>query len=141
MSIVLPDAAKIEWAKRSLYGNASAENISQRLFKSNTTPADSDVTATYTVADFTGYSNFTLTSSQSGGTWAVPTASAGIVSSIYGTTNTLTATTDQTIYGIFGVFATSGIISYAQAYGVGRALIGANSDQISVINRLQFSDF
>lgn len=141
MAIVIADVAKIEWLKRALYGNASAENITQKLFKSATTPADSDVAATFTPADFTGYSNFTLTSSQSGPTWAVPTASGNIASSIYGTTNTLTATTDQTVYGIYWVFATSGILALAQAYGVGRALIGANSDQISVINRLQANDF
>ena len=54
MSIVVPDAGKIEWLKRALYSNAGSENLSLRLFKNNITPADSDVAGTYTVADFTG---------------------------------------------------------------------------------------
>lgn len=46
---------------------ATPENLVLCLFKSNTTPAEADVIGTYTEADFTGYSNITLT----GASWTV----------------------------------------------------------------------
>lgn len=141
MAIVIPDAAKIEWMKRLLYANAGSENLSLRLFKTNVTPADSDTAGSYTVADFTGYSNTTLTSSQSGSTWPVPTASANKGTATYGTTASWTATSDQTIYGWYMVFSTSGIIAAAQSFGAGKPLIGASSDVISIVPRLQLDDF
>lgn len=142
MSIVIPDAAKVEWLKRALYGNAGSENLSLRLFKNNITPADSDVAGTYTVADFTGYSNVTLTSSQSAGTWAVPTAVSNKATSTYGTNATWTATSDQTVYGWYMLFSSSGIIAASQAFaGGGKALVGANSDQLTIVPRLQLDDF
>lgn len=141
MSIVIPDAGKIEWLKRALYANAGSENLSLRLFQNNITPADSDVAGTYTVATFTGYSNQALTSSQAAGTWAVPTASSNLGTSTYGTVITWTATTDQTIYGWFILFATSGIISMSQRFDSSRSLVGANNDQISIIPRIQLNDF
>ncbi len=141
MAIVIPDAAKIPWMKRMLYDNAGSENISLRLFKTNVTPADSDTAGSYTVADFTGYSNFTLTSTQSGSTWPVPTVSSNKGTATYQTTATWTATTDQTIYGWYMVFATSGTIAASQSFGAGKPLVGANSDQLSIIPRLQLDDF
>lgn len=139
--ITIPDAAKIEWMKRLLYANAGSENLSLRLFKNNITPADTDVAGTYTVADFTGYSNVTLTSSQAAGTWPVPTASGNKGTATYGTIATWVATSDQTVYGWYMLFGTSGTIAAAQAFGGGKALVGANSDQISVVPRFQFDDF
>lgn len=139
--ITIPDEGKIEWLKRGLYGNAGSENLTLKLFKNNITPADGDSSATYTVADFTGYSDKTLTSSQSGSTWAVPTASGGKGTSTYGTTQTWTATSDQTIYGWYALFASSGKVAGAQAFGAGKPLTGANSDQLSIIPRWQLDDF
>ncbi len=137
MAVMIPDDAKIEWHKRALYGTASAENITLKLYKSNTTPAETDVAATYTVADFTGYVNKTLTSSQAAGTWAVPTASSNLATSTYGTTQTWTAGSDQTVYGIYAIFATSLIICFSQRFSSSKALVGADGDQISVIPRLK----
>lgn len=139
--IVVPDAAKIEWMKRMLYANAGSENLSLRLFKNNITPADSDVAGTYTVADFTGYSNVTLTSSQSGSTWPVPTTSSNKGTATYQTTATWTATSDQTVYGWYMLFASSGTIAASQAFGAGKPLIGASSDQLSIVPRFQLDDF
>lgn len=140
MSLVIPDAAEIPWLKRALYSNSGAEDLSYRLFKNNVTPSESDVAGTYTVADFTGYTSQTLTSSQSGSTWSVPTTSGGTTSSVYGSSAiTWTAASDQTVYGIYALFGTSGIIAAAEGFGGGKSLTGATSDQVIVTPRLELA--
>lgn len=130
MPIVVPDAAEVEWLKRALYANAGSENLSLRLFSNNITPAESDVAGTYTEATFTGYAAKTLTSSQSGSTWGVPSTSGGLTTSTYATNQVYSPTTSQTIYGYYLLFATSGIIAGAEAFGAGKPL--ANGDQLTV---------
>ncbi len=137
MSIMSPNEGKQEILARVLYGNAGSENLSLRLFKNNVTPAETDTTATYTVANFTGYSNQTLTSSQAAGTWPVPTVASNLASSTYATTITWTATSDQTIYGYFIVGASSGKTYFSQAFASPKSLVGADSDQISIIPKIQ----
>ncbi len=137
MAIVIPDAAEVEWLKRALYANAGSENLSLRLFSNNVTPAESDVAGTYTEATFTGYAAKTLTSSQSGATWAVPTTSSGTTSSQYGTNQTYSPTTSQTIYGYYLLFSTSGTIAGAEAFGAGKPL--ANGDSLLIVPKLQLS--
>lgn len=137
MAIVIPSEGQIEILKRVLYGNAGAENLSLRLFSNNYTPVVGSVLANFTEATFTGYAAITLTSSQSGGTWAVPTNSSSLSQSTYGTTATWTATTDQTIYGWYLVGVSSNKVYAAQAFGAGKPLVGASSDQLSIIPKLQ----
>lgn len=139
MAAMVPDEGKIEWAKRALYATSGSEDLSLRLFRNNITPAETDTTATYTVATFTGYSNQTLTSSQSGSTWSVPTTSANIASSTYGSSAiTWTATTDQTIYGYYIVSATGGKTMLSEAFGAGKPLVGASSDTLSITPKIRF---
>lgn len=139
MAIMIPNAAKLVWQTRSLYGNAGAENMTLKLFKNNITPAETDVAGTYTEADFTGYSAFTLTSSQTGSTWAAPSTSSNLATSTYGTlaTFTITAST-QTVYGVFGIFASSLTIAFSQAFAAGKALSsGSVNDQLTVTPTIQ----
>jgi hypothetical protein len=138
-NLVIPNEGKIEWMKRALYGNAGSENLTLKLFSNNVTPGETDTAATYTEATFTGYAAATLTSSQSGATWAVPTIATNIAQSAYGTATTWTATTDQTIYGWFIVGASSGKCYAAQAFGAGKPLAGATSDQLTVTPVLQLT--
>ena len=79
MALLVPDVGEVELLKRLLYANAGSENGTLKLYKTNVTPAESDTAGTYTEADFTGYSAKTLTSSQSGGTWSVPSTSSGTI--------------------------------------------------------------
>lgn len=132
MAILAPDVGEVEWLKRTLYGNAGAENITLKLFKSNTTPAETDVAGTFTEADFTGYSSQTLTSSQSGSTWAVPTTTGGVTSSTYGggTPRTWTCgVTGNTIYGALYVGATSTVLLASDLFSTPRTL--ANTDVLN----------
>jgi hypothetical protein len=60
MALVLPNQGE-QIALEALVGKTAGINLILRLFKSNTTPAESDTEATYTEANFTGYSAITLT--------------------------------------------------------------------------------
>ncbi len=116
MAIVWPNVGEVEALKRLLYSDASAEDLTLKLYKSNTTPGETDVAGTYTEADFTGYSAETLTSSQSGSTWEVPTTS-GATRSDYQTPLTWTCgASGNTIYGYFVIGATSGTLYFSERF-------------------------
>jgi hypothetical protein len=136
MAMVVPDVAEVEWLKRSLYGNAGSENLSLKIFQNNVTPSEGDTAGTYTEATFGGYSAMTLTSSQSGPTWAVPATVAGITSSTYGTNDVLTVSSPQTVYGYYCIFSTSLILALAEAFSTGpKSLI--NTDVLTITPKLQ----
>lgn len=137
MSMMIPNEGKLEWAKRALYSNSGSENLTLKLFQNNISPAETDTAATYTEATFTGYVAVTLTSSQSAGTWAVPTTSSNLAVSQYGTNAVFTAASDQTIYGWFIVGASSGKCYASQAFGAGKPLAGATSDQLTIVPVMQ----
>ncbi len=135
MALLVPDVGEVELLKRLLYANAGSENGTLKLYKTNVTPAESDTAASYTVADFTGYSDKTLTSSQSGATWAVPTTNTGTTSSTYGTTLTWSPTTSQTVYGYYVVGATSTILWWAELFASSKNL--SNGDTLNLTARIQ----
>jgi hypothetical protein len=96
-----------------------------RLFKSNTTPAEGDTAATYTEADFTGYSAITLT----GASWTVTGDTAAYVQ------QTFTSSANQTlqnVYGYFYVQATSGTLICAERFTDAPYAISNNTDNIKV---------
>lgn len=137
MAIVIADVAEVEWLKRALYADAGSENLTAKLFKNNVTPSESDTASTFTVANFTGYANVTLTSSQSGGTWAVPTTSTGTTSSTYGTNATFTSSdaSAQTVYGLFYIFASSTVLALAEAFAAGKSI--GNTDSLVLTPKIQ----
>lgn len=137
MSLLVPDAGEVKLLARMLYGG-SVENLTLKLYKTNVTPAESDTAGSYTEADFTGYAAVTLTSSQSGGTWAVPTTSSGTTSSTYGTNAVFSCTggSAQTIYGYFVVGATSGTIYWAELFSSSKNM-SPPSDTLTVTPRMQ----
>ena len=122
MAWFCPNVGEVELLKRVLYTTASSENFTQKLYSNNVVYAETDVAGSYTEATFTGYSSKTLTSSQSGATWAVPTTTAGVTSSAYGTASVWTPTTSQTIYGQIIVGATSTVLLLADAFAAGLPL-------------------
>lgn len=113
---VFPDEGKIELLKRLLYSDASAEDMTMKLFSNNHTPDPGDTSASYTEATFTGYSAKTLTSSQSGGTWAVPTIVDNKAKSTYGTTPSWTPSSSETLHGWYILGASSGKVYVAQLF-------------------------
>lgn len=133
MAWVIPNEGEVQLLT-DLLGGGSLENWSLRLFKSNTTPAETDTAATYTVADFTGYTSKTLTRTLSGATWATPasgsptnswSAEASVAESAYGAsaqTWTNSGATPQTIYGYILVGATSTKLIGAETFAASRTL-------------------
>jgi hypothetical protein len=122
MALLVPDVGEVELLKRLLYANAGSENWTLKLYKTNVTPAEGDTAGSYTVADFTGYVDKTLTSTQSGATWGVPATSAGTTSSTYGTTLSWSPTSSQTIYGYYVVGATSTVLLFAEVFASSKNL-------------------
>jgi hypothetical protein len=137
MALLVPDVGEVELLKRVLYANSGSENWTLKLYKTNVTPAESDTAGSYTVADFTGYVDKTLTSSQSGATWAVPTTSTGTTSSTYGTTLSWSPTSSQTIYGYYVIGATSTTLLFAELFSSSKAL--SNGDTFNLTVRLELA--
>lgn len=133
--IVVPDVGEVFLLRRMLYEDADAENWTLKLFSNNVTPAEADTAGSYTEATFTNYVSKTITSSQSGSTWAVPTTSSGTTSATYNTAFSWSAGSSQTIYGYFVVGATSGTLIYAEAFGAGKPLV--SGDTLNITPRIQ----
>lgn len=130
-SLVVPDVGEVLALKLLTY--QAAADLTLKLFKTNVTPAESDTNATYTIADFTGYSNVTLTASQSGSTWAVPSTSSGTSSTTYAQQSWTLSGTSQTIYGYNILLSTTLFI--AEAFATARTL--ADTDILKLTPALQ----
>ncbi len=137
MALLAPYVGEVELLKRLLYANSGSENATLKLYSNNYTPAAGDTAGSYTEATFTGYSAKTLTSTQSGGTWAVPATVSTVTSSTYGTTLTWSPTSSQTIYGYFVVGASSGILWWAELFASSKNL--SNGDTLNLTAKLQLT--
>ena len=136
MPLLVPDSGEVELLKAVLYPT-SGENWTLKLYSSNTTPAESDTAGTYTEATFTGYTAKTITRTQSGSTWAVPTTSGGTTSSTYGTAQSWSPTSSQTVYGYFVVGATSTTLLFAELFSSAKNLV--NGDTLTVTPRVELA--
>ncbi len=98
------------------------------LYKSNTTPAETDTTASYTAADFTGYSDKSL----DGTDWTI---TEGAPSNAAAAAQTFTSSADQSSQSVYGYFfkqATSGIIMWAERFAAAPYAIANNGDNIVI---------
>jgi hypothetical protein len=138
MALLVPDVGEVVLLSNLLAGG-TLENWTLKLYKTSVTPAESDTAASYTVADFTSYSDKTLTRSVSGGTWSTPSTSTGTTSSSYnaGTPQnwTNTGASAQTIYGYYVVGATSTTLLFAELFAASRTL--NQNDQLNLTPRIQ----
>lgn len=138
-ALLVPDVGEVLLLTNLLAGGA-LENWTLKLYKTNVTPAEGDTAASYTVADFTGYANKTLTRTVAGGTWATPTTSSGTTSSLYnsGTPQAWTCgASGNTIYGYYIVGATSTTLAWAELFGTARVL--ADTDVLNLTPALQLA--
>lgn len=116
MSLVVVNEGEVQLLT-DLFTSAARENWTFQLYTSATTPAETDTVATYTIANFTGYSDTTLTRSVGASTWNTPasvaptggwSAEAAVAESVYGSGPiTYNATSAQTIVGYLMKGATS----------------------------------
>ena len=128
MTIVVPNAGEV-YALEAFVNRTTAQNHVLKLYKSNTTPAETDTAGTYTEADFTGYASATLT----GASWGA--GSAGAPSSIAYAQQTFTSSAggqNQNVYGYFHVRVTGGELYYAERFSDGPYVIVNNGDAIKV---------
>jgi hypothetical protein len=121
MAMVVPHEGEVQLLSDLLAGG-SLENWTLKLFKSNTTPALTDTSATYTESTFTGYSSKTLTRTSGSSTWnTVGTTGSvlesGCAKSSYGSAaQSWSCTSAETCYGYFAVGATSGKVVMAERF-------------------------
>lgn len=112
----------------ALVNKTAPQTLVLKLFKSNTTPAESHTEADYTEADFTGYSSLTLT----GASW---TASGSAPTQIAYAEQTFTSSAgsqNQNVYGYYVVQAVSGKLIWAERFSNGPYNIANSGDQIKV---------
>lgn len=127
MTLLVPDEGEVVFASAAL-NKTAATNPILKLFKSNTTPAESDTAATYTESTFTGYSNVTLTGSSFTVTGGAPTSAAYAQ-------QTFTSSANQTLencYGYFVVGTTNGKLLWVERFSNGPYAIANNGDSIQV---------
>lgn len=124
MALLLPNQGE-GIALEALVNKTAPQNLVLRLYKSNTTPGETDTEATYTEADFTGYSALTLT----GGSW---TTGTGTVSYAQQTFTSSAGSQNQNVYGYYLTQATSGKLVWAERFSDGPYNIVNNGDEIKV---------
>jgi hypothetical protein len=136
MALLVPNVGEVVLLSNLLAGG-SLENWTLKLYKTDVTPAEGDTAASYTEADFTGYSAKTLTRSVSGGTWSTPSTSSGTTSSSYAAQTFTSSGSSQTIYGWYIVGATSGTLICAEKFATARTLV--SPDTITVTPRVELA--
>lgn len=134
MAIVITNQGECK-ALEFFVNKTAPENLVLKLFKSNTTPAETHTTANYTEADFTGYSALTLT----GSSWG--SAAAGDPSFIAYSQQTfeLLAVETQSIYGYYLVGASSGVLYGAERFTDGPYVVTTTHDKVRVTPRITAS--
>lgn len=103
-----------------------------KLFKSNTTPAETDTEASYTVADFTGYADISLTAASWTTSGTAPTQTVFAQQSF-------TSSADQapqSVYGYYYVQTASGLAVAAERFTNGPYVIANNGDIIKVTPKI-----
>lgn len=123
------------WLNNLLAGG-SLENWSLRLFKTSHAPAVTDTLSTYTAieADFTGYVAKTLTRTQAAGTWSSAALTGATIDAVnnnaistYGTQQSWSATSAQTVFGHFLSGASSSVGLLAEQWASSVALVNPST--------------
>jgi len=139
MPILAPNDGEVALLTELL---ASGENWTLKLYSSNTTPAETDVAATHTVANFTGYVDKTLTRTVGASTWNTPaqtgtTLETSNAKSTYGAAaQSWSATSAQTIYGYILIGATSTKLLFAERFATSVALVNPSTLSFSPVMEL-----
>lgn len=128
MALLVPNGGEVIALSYLVNKVATPENLVLCLYKSNTTPGETDVLGTYTEADFTGYSRITLT----GASWTV---TGGAPSSAAYAEQTFTSTAgsqNQDVYGYYLKRLGSNDLVYAERFSDGPYHIANNGDAVKV---------
>lgn len=132
MAGLFVDAEEVTLAKYQLNYSGGGTNLTLKLFKSNTTPADGHTTANYTEADFLGYVALTLT----GASWTI-TGGAPTIATY--PTCTFSSTANQTASLVYGYYMVRGsTLSGAERFTDGPYTIQGISDYIAVVPTIYY---
>lgn len=134
MALLVPNAGEGLMLEH-IVGKTAVENLSLRLFKNDYTPVEGSTAGSFTVADFTGYSNATLT----GASWNVTTGDPSYADYAQQTFTSSAGSQNQPIYGYYIVGATSGTIYWAERFSDGPYTIVNNGDAIKVTPRIELA--
>jgi hypothetical protein len=127
MPLLVPNQGE-QIALEALVGKTAGQNLVLRLFKSNTTPAESDTEATYTEADFTGYAGITLTAAS----WSFSGGNPSTLSYAQQTFTSSAGSQNQPVYGYYFTQVSSGKLVWAERFTDGPYTIVNSGDAIRV---------
>jgi hypothetical protein len=127
MALVAVNVGVQEILRRALNYSATGD-VKLHLFQSNTTPAETDTTATYTEATWTGYAAITLT----GASWTVTNADPASASYAEQTFTSTAGSQSQANYGYYVTNSASTVLLWAERFSDGPYTIVNNGDVIKV---------
>lgn len=127
MTLLVPDVGESRMLQ-AVVNKTAPQDLVLKLYKSNTTPAETDTAATYTEADFTGYASASLT----GSSWTISGTAPTSAGYAQQTFSSSAAQTAQNVYGYFVIQTTSGILMWAERFSDGPYAISNNGDQIKI---------
>ena len=127
MALVLPNTGEGIFLKAAV-NHTAGQNLVLRLFKSNTTPAETDTAGTYTEATFTGYSSVTLT----GASWSITEGAPSYAQYAQQTFSSSANQATENQYGYYLTQLSSGILAWAERFSDAPWPITNNGDQAKV---------
>lgn len=128
MTLKLVDGGENTMLLAFINKTAQSSDLYMELFTSNTTPADTDVIGTYTLATGFGYAQKQL----AGASWTV----SGGVATFAAQTWTFTGALGN-VYGYLYRLGTSGVLVIAERFTNGPYNVTTNGDTITVNPRIE----
>ena len=125
MALLVPDSGE-NLSLEMMVNKTAPQDLVLHLFQNNITPAETDVTATYTDATFSGYTPTALT----GASWGV--AAVGIITNTQRTFTHNGGATSNSIYGYYLTQTTSGSLLLAERDAAAPFLMQNNGDNIKL---------
>lgn len=131
MALLVPNQGEVI-ALEAFLNKTAPQDLTLKLYKSNTTPGETDTEATYTEADFTGYSAINLTASS----WVLTPGAPSEAAYPQQTFTSSAGSQSQAVYGYFLVQQSSGKLIYAERFSDGPYTIVNNGDAIKVTPKI-----
>lgn len=127
MAGILVDGGETAMLELIVNKQVTTENLVLRLYQNDHTPADSDTTAQYTEATFTGYAGITTT----GASWVTSGTTPTQVAYPQQTFSSTADQAAQTIYGAYTTRVTTGDLVHAERFP-NPTTIQSNGDAVNV---------
>lgn len=133
MTLLVPNAGEGR-ALNNFLNKVAPQDQTMILYKSNTTPAETDTAGSYTESTFTGYAAKSLT----GASWTI---TEGAPTEAAAAAQTFTSSADQASENAYGYMfkqTTSGIILWAERFAAAPYAIANNGDNIVITPKITF---